>query len=45
MKTAVSAGMYPIGVTWGFRTEDELLDNGARAIVNNPAEIIKVIEA
>ena len=26
MKTAVAAGCFPVGVLWGFRTEEELLD-------------------
>jgi len=40
MKTAVSAGMYPIGVLWGFRTKKELLNNGARALIKRPEEIV-----
>jgi phosphoglycolate phosphatase len=40
MKTAGRAGMYPVGVTWGFRSKEELLENGARLIVDNPGEII-----
>lgn len=39
MKTAVRAGMYPVGVLWGFRPEKELLDNGAKHIVAQPMEI------
>ena len=30
MKTAVGAGMYPIGAGWGFRSEQELLSARAR---------------
>ncbi|HKA86666.1 MAG TPA: HAD family hydrolase [Haliangiales bacterium] len=40
MRTAVAAGMTPIGVAWGFRPPDELRDAGARAIVAAPAEIL-----
>jgi phosphoglycolate phosphatase len=36
MKTAVGAGFYAIGVTWGFRPESELLETGAREIVHTP---------
>jgi len=36
MQTAVAAGMFPAGVTWGFRPEKELLDNGARLIAYKP---------
>ena len=43
MKTAVAAGMYPVGVLWGFRTEEELLKNGAKATINRPDELLKII--
>ena len=42
MKTGKHAGIYTIGVTWGFRGEDELRENGADVIVNSPAEILKI---
>jgi phosphoglycolate phosphatase len=37
--TARAAGMRPIGVTWGFRPRSELIDAGADAIVDDPAEL------
>jgi phosphoglycolate phosphatase len=43
MKTAKAAGLYPIGVTWGFRTEQELLDHGAQMIINHPLEFSAAI--
>jgi len=43
MKTANSAGMFALGVSWGFRTVGELLENGAEKIVNDPLEIIDFI--
>jgi len=39
MKTAVSAGMYPIGALWGFRSSDELTENGAKVVVDHPLEV------
>jgi phosphoglycolate phosphatase len=36
MQTAVAAGMFPAGVSWGFRTEEELIANGARLIAHEP---------
>jgi phosphoglycolate phosphatase len=45
MKTAVAAGMYPLGVTWGFRDEKELLEYGARSIANHPHDIMTVIKS
>ena len=43
MKTAVSAGMFPLGALWGFRTADELLDSGARELLAAPGEILKYL--
>lgn len=43
MKTANAAGMYAVGVTWGFRKADELLENGAKIIIDNPMELIKLL--
>lgn len=36
MKTATAAGMFPAGVLWGFRTEQELVGSGARLIAAKP---------
>lgn len=40
MRTARAAGMFPIGVLWGFRRSDELEAGGAAAIVSEPLEIL-----
>jgi len=39
MQTAVQAGMYPVGALWGFRTEDELVENGAVVVVSRPEQL------
>jgi len=44
MQTAVAAGMFPVGVTWGFRTREELQQNGARLIIDHPEELISIIK-
>jgi phosphoglycolate phosphatase len=44
MMTAVAAGMYPLGVLWGFRPEEELRTTGAEKVVTVPDEIIALIE-
>lgn len=44
VETAINAGFLPIGVTWGFRPESELVDAGAKIIVHNPKEILDVVE-
>ena len=43
MKTGKEANMRTIGVLWGFRTKDELIENGAWKIVKNPLEIVEII--
>ncbi len=44
MQTATGAGMYPVGVLWGFRPESELLECGAKAVVRSPEEIIELLK-
>ena len=44
MRTAVSAGMTAIGASWGFRSIEELLDNGAMHIIDLPAELLALVE-
>jgi phosphoglycolate phosphatase len=41
METARAAGMYPVGVKWGFRKEEELLAAGAKEIIEKPQELIR----
>jgi phosphoglycolate phosphatase len=43
MKTAVNAGMFPAGVTWGFRSKEELLANGAAVLIDKPEQIMEYI--
>ena len=43
MQTAKSGGVRSIGCTWGFRSREELEQNGADIIVDNPLEILKVL--
>lgn len=35
MQTAKNAGLYAIGVTWGFRSRTDLLENGADVLVDD----------
>jgi len=44
MKTAVAAGMYAVGALWGFRTADELEENGAVRLVRHPGELLDLLE-
>ena len=43
MRTALAAGMTPVGVSWGFRTRDELLEAGASALLDHPRELLGLL--
>ena len=43
MKTGTAAGMTTIGVAWGFRTKEVLLENGADYIAERADEIKKIV--
>jgi phosphoglycolate phosphatase len=43
MLTASRAGMYPLGVLWGFRPKSELLEFGAKSVVEHPDEIVELL--
>ncbi|KQO34492.1 HAD family hydrolase [Flavobacterium sp. Leaf82] len=43
MQTAINANMFPVGVSWGYRTEEELKTNGAKLVLNNALELIEII--
>ncbi len=43
MKTAVSAGMYAVGVLWGFREAEELAECGAKLLIDHPSSILDLL--
>lgn len=43
MRTAVAAGMFPVGALWGFRTARELLSSGARRLLRTPQELLELL--
>ena len=43
MQTANAAGMYAVGVLWGFRSEEELTANGAKTLVKRPSEVLTIL--
>jgi len=45
MQTGKRAGMYTIGVSWGFRDADELSAHGADAVVDHPSDLVTLILA
>ena len=44
MDTAKNAGMLSIGVTWGFRPKEELVEYGAKVLLDSPLELFDKVE-
>ena len=44
IKCALNAGVTPVGVSWGFRDVSLLEESGADYIINNPAELLDILE-
>jgi phosphoglycolate phosphatase len=44
MQTGRDAGMFTVGVTWGFRSVEELWASGAEALIHEPAELLKLLD-
>ena len=42
MKTAIAAGFYPVGAGWGFRPMEELVENGARRVIDSPMDLLEI---
>ncbi|MBQ8144596.1 MAG: LUD domain-containing protein [Butyricicoccus sp.] len=43
MQTAKNAGLLAIGVTWGFRSRDDLEAGGADIIISHPSELAALL--
>ncbi|WP_286909362.1 HAD family hydrolase [Clostridium sp. UBA1652] len=43
MQTGIKAGMDTVGVTWGFRTRQELESYSPKYVIDHPSEITKII--
>ena len=43
METALNAGMMPVGATWGFRPRQELIDSGAKILLNHPLDLMQYL--
>jgi phosphoglycolate phosphatase len=44
MQTGINADLLTIGVTWGFRDEDELLAAGADHVIDSPLELLEILQ-
>ena len=45
MQTAKNAGLYAVGVTWGFRSKEVLLEYGADVFVHRPEQILQILDS
>ena len=43
MKTALAAGMLPVGAAWGFRGREELRSAGAAVIIDSIAGVLPLL--
>lgn len=44
METARAAGMFPVGVLWGFRDAEELASSGAAVLLASPTDLLKALD-
>nr|WP_317412915.1 HAD family hydrolase [uncultured Solibaculum sp.] len=43
MKTALNCGLKGVGVTWGFRTEEELHEAGAWRVIHHSKDLLDIV--
>jgi phosphoglycolate phosphatase len=43
MKTALAAGMFPVGALWGFRSVEELRNSGAETVIALPQDLLPLV--
>ena len=44
MQTAANANMLAVGVSWGYRPEEELFAEGAKYVLNHPLDLIQILQ-
>lgn len=44
MQTAANAAMFGVGATWGFRPARELTAAGAKALIDHPPDLLKILD-
>ncbi len=44
LKTSFAAGMFPVGVLWGFRSAEELKKGGAKVLIKSPLEALDLLD-
>ena len=45
MQTARRGGMFALGVLWGFRTRQELQENGAQSVIASPDQMLDFLKS
>ncbi|MHC1747932.1 MAG: HAD family hydrolase [Cellulosilyticaceae bacterium] len=43
IKTSKNAGLFSVGVLWGFRTKEELEKEGANKVIESPQELLAIV--
>ncbi len=43
MQTATNAKMYAVGVSWGYRTKEEMITDGAKIIIDKPSDLLALL--
>jgi phosphoglycolate phosphatase len=43
MRTAHAAGMFAVGVLWGFRDKEELIASGAQELIRRPNDLLRLL--
>jgi len=43
MATAANASVESVGVSWGFRSKEELIAAGARHLIDRPAQLLEIV--
>lgn len=43
MQTATNANMFAVGVLWGYRSEEDLITNGAKKVLSHPLDLIAIL--
>jgi phosphoglycolate phosphatase len=41
--TARRGGLVPVGVTWGYRSREELIEAGAAHLIDKPSELLRLL--
>ncbi|OFX17219.1 MAG: hypothetical protein A2033_00935 [Bacteroidetes bacterium GWA2_31_9] len=44
IKTAIAAGMYPVGVSWGYHNVKKLEDAAVKLIIDKPENIFNILD-